>query len=203
MSTPATAQQRRTRKAIVDAAARLLVAGETPSMSEVAAEADVSRRTIYLYFPSVEQLLVDAALGQFTESLDVESAIDGVEDVGDRVEALVRVVQSHALETEHLGRTIIRLAAPPEEGERAGPPRGYRRVGWIERAVEPAREQLGPERFEELVSMLTLLVGWEPALVLRDVRGLGTQAGVEVTVRAARALVRDALGPSSGAASDP
>jgi AcrR family transcriptional regulator len=196
MSTPSTptAQQRRTRKAIVDAAARLLAAGGTPSMSQVAAEADVSRRTIYLYFPSVEQLLVDAALGQLTASLDVDGAIDGLEDVGDRVEALIRLVQAHALETEHLGRTIIRLSAPPAEGERAGPPRGYRRVGWIERALEPARERLGSERFEDLVSMLTLLVGWEPALVLRDVRGLGTDDGVELTVRAARALVGDALG---------
>ena len=52
------------------------------------------------------------------------------------------------------------------------------------------------------VSMLTLLVGWEPALVLRDVRGLGTEDGVELTVRAARAVVADALGRSSGAAPD-
>jgi AcrR family transcriptional regulator len=191
-TTPTTAQQRRTRKAIVEAAGRLLDAGETPSMAQVAAEADVSRRTIYLHFPSVEQLLVDAALGRITDSLDVEGAIDGLEDVQDRVEALVRVVQTHALETEHLGRTIIRLAGRPATGREA-PPRGYRRVGWIERALEPARDRLGPDRFEALVSMLTLLIGWEAALVLRDVRNLEPADGVEVTVRAARALVRDAL----------
>src|SRR5690348_18271986 len=53
------AQRRRTRKTIVDAAARLIAAGQTPSMSDVALAADVSRRTVYLYFPTLEQLLID------------------------------------------------------------------------------------------------------------------------------------------------
>ena len=188
---PTTAQQRRTRKAIVEAAGRLLDAGETPSMAQVAAEADVSRRTIYLHFPSVEQLLVDAALGRITENLDVEGAIDGLDDVQDRVEALVRVVQTHALETEHLGRTIIRLAGRPATARRPAarvPARG------LDRARARARARLArPARFEALVSMLTLLIGWEAALVLRDVRNLEQAGGVELTVRAARALVRDAL----------
>jgi AcrR family transcriptional regulator len=191
-----TAQQRRTRKAIVEAAGRLLEAGETPSMAQVAAEADVSRRTIYLYFPSLEQLLTDAALGQITEALDVEAAIEAAQDAEDRVEALVRVVQSHALETEHLGRTLIRLATPSEHG----PPRGYRRVGWIELALQPARERLEPADFETLVSQLTLLIGWEASIVLRDVRNLDTAEGVAVTVKAARALVRammDACPPAA------
>jgi hypothetical protein len=70
-------------------------------------------------------------------------------------------------------------------------------VGWIERALDPARAQLAPAAFEELVSGLTLLVGWEAALVLRDVRGLDVEQSVEVSVRAARALVRDALARSA------
>jgi AcrR family transcriptional regulator len=40
------AQRRRTRKAIVDAAMRLIARGTTPSVNDVAAEADVSRRTV-------------------------------------------------------------------------------------------------------------------------------------------------------------
>jgi AcrR family transcriptional regulator len=192
---PLTAQQRRTRKAIVDAAARLLDAGGTPSIAEVATEAEVARRTVYLYFATVEQLLVDAALGRLSEE-GVELALaegEGLADVEERVAATVRVVQGYSVETEHLGRTIMRLARPPE-GDRAGlPPRGYRRVGWIERALEPARERLAPADFEELVSALTLLVGWEAIIVLRDVRGLSPADCIEVSVRTARALVREAL----------
>ncbi len=73
------------------------------------------------------------------------------------------------------------------------PARGYRRVAWIELALEPIRERLSPERFERLVSALATLVGWEPALVLRDVRGLETTSAINATVWAARALVRAAL----------
>src|SRR5690349_16848500 len=62
------AQERRTRKAIVDAAMALLAQGKTPSVNDVAAAADVSRRTVYLYFPAFEQLLMDATLGVLSQS---------------------------------------------------------------------------------------------------------------------------------------
>ena len=43
---PRPAQRRRTRKAIVDATIALLARGGTPSVADVAAAADVSRRTL-------------------------------------------------------------------------------------------------------------------------------------------------------------
>ncbi|HEY2331461.1 MAG TPA: helix-turn-helix domain-containing protein, partial [Acidimicrobiales bacterium] len=49
-------QRRRTRAAIVDAASELLRTGVTPSVGDVAEAADVSRRTVYLHFPTIEQL---------------------------------------------------------------------------------------------------------------------------------------------------
>jgi AcrR family transcriptional regulator len=190
-----TPQRRRTRAAIVGAAGRLLEAGANPSMADIAAEAEVSRRTVYLHFASLEQLLIDAALGLMSRAaLDADIAdLQKLHDVEERVVALVRVIQSNALSTEHLGRTIMRLAASPAERPEGDPPRGYRRVAWIEGALEPARERLGAARFEQLVSELTLVLGWEAALVLRDVRGLGIEESVEVSAEAARALVRAAL----------
>jgi AcrR family transcriptional regulator len=193
-SSPPSAQQRRTRKAILDAAGRLLAQGETPSVGEVARAAEVSRRTVYLHFSSLEHLLVDAALGTFThEQIDERlAAVDELQDVEDRVEVTIRAVQAHVQETEHLGRTIIRSAAAAQQrGD--GPPRGYRRVAWVEHALEPARERLGPQRFERVVSALCVLLGWESALVLRDVRALAPAEAIDVTVFAARAIVRAAL----------
>ena len=55
------AQRRRTRKAIVDATIRLLAQGKTPSVVDVANAADVSRRTVYMYFPTFDQLLIPNA----------------------------------------------------------------------------------------------------------------------------------------------
>jgi hypothetical protein len=48
---------------------------------------------------------------------------------------------------------------------------------------------LPPDRFERLVSALTLLIGWEAAIVLQDVRALDPAEAEEVCVWAARALL--------------
>jgi AcrR family transcriptional regulator len=42
---------------------RLLSAGGTPTVADIAEAADVSRRTVYMYFPTLQHLLIDAALG--------------------------------------------------------------------------------------------------------------------------------------------
>src|SRR5436309_12862781 len=78
-------QRRRTRAAIVSAAADLLRAGRTPSVNDVAEAADVSRRTVYLYFPTVEQLLLDATLGLLSQAA-VDEAIEAADAQGDAEE---------------------------------------------------------------------------------------------------------------------
>lgn len=182
-------QRRRTRKAIIDAAVRLLAGGGDPSVAEIAEAADVSRRTVYLYFPTLEHLLADAAL-ELTRA-SVEPRFDLHADPADRLEALVRAVQQGFADTEQLGRTIVRLTvgAPSSTNEEGRPRRGYRRVAWIEQALEPLRESLPPDRFERLVSSLTLLIGWESMIVLQDTRGLSAAEAEEVCVWAARALL--------------
>ena len=181
-------QRRRTRKAIVDAAVELLGKGGEPSVAEIAEAADVSRRTVYLYFPSVEHLLADAALEAARSS--VEPRFEAGGEPEERLEALVRAVQQGFAGTEHLGRTIIRLTVGADgSSPRATPRRGYRRIEWIERALEPLRDSLPPERFERLVSALTLVIGWEAMIVLEDTRGLDHREAEEICVWAARALL--------------
>src|SRR6478752_5765931 len=74
-------QRRRTRAAIVGATAALVRSGVTPSVGDIAEAADVSRRTVYAYFPTLEQLLLDATLGLLSQSA-VDEAIDAA-DAGD------------------------------------------------------------------------------------------------------------------------
>ena len=181
-------QRRRTRRAIVTAAAALLARGRDPSVSEIADEADVSRRTVYQYFPTLEHLLADAALEAARTTAAVEPAFEAHSSPEDRVEALVRVMQQGFAETEALGRTIIRLTVGGA-GHAPAPRRGYRRVAWIEHALQPLRQDLPPERFERLVSVLTLLMGWESMIVLQDTRGLNAAEAEEICVWAARTLL--------------
>src|SRR4051794_33968674 len=138
-------QRRRTRAAIVAAASELLRAGLTPSVNDVAEAADVSRRTVYLYFPTLEQLLLDATLGMLSQA-PVDEAIEGADAGGDateRVAAMVRALGSMSAETLPLGRSLIRLTVSPGDDDGTpSPRRGYRRIAWIERALEPLRPQL-------------------------------------------------------------
>ena len=181
------------------AAAELLARGATPSVAEIAEEAEVSRRTVYMYFPTIEQLLVDAALVSITRE-SVDATLDEL-DAGDeqdaesRVEAMTRSVQKLFVSTEQQGRTLIRLTVDGhhDSGATDRPVRGYRRVEWIERALAPVRGKLGRRRFEELVSALAMVIGWEALIVARDVRGLSQKEAEDVSAWAARALVRAAL----------
>jgi AcrR family transcriptional regulator len=186
------AQRRRTRRAIVEATSRLLAAGADPSINDIAAAADVSRRTIYTYFPTLDQLLLDATLGAMNVS--IEAAIDSsVEpDARARIAALVAALSDGMAGSLPLGRKLIKLTvdAPPSG---AGPKRGYRRIGWIEAALEPVRPQLGPDRFEQLVSALAVVIGWEAFVVLFDVRGLSVDQAREIITGAATTLVDAAL----------
>src|SRR3954464_13755749 len=71
-------QRRRTRAAIVAAATELVAAGVTPSVGEIAEAADGSRRPVYSYFPTLEQLLLDATLGLLSQTA-VDEAIDAAD----------------------------------------------------------------------------------------------------------------------------
>lgn len=191
------AQRRRTRKAIVAAAADLLAQGRTPSVAEVADAAEVSRRTVYMHFPTLEQLLIDAALLSITRDT-VDSALDAIDgetDVERRAETLARAVQQNFGATEQQGRTLLRLTVDSPPGDRPAdePRRGYRRVEWIERALAPLRPRLDDARFERLVSALAIVIGWEAMIVARDIRALGLEEAEDVSAWASRALVRATL----------
>jgi AcrR family transcriptional regulator len=190
-------QRRRTRSAIINAAAELLRSGKTaPGVNEIADAADVSRRTVYQYFPTVEQLLLDATLGLLSQAA-VDDAIDradpGGDDASTRVSAMIHALTGMSSQTMPLGRSLIRLTVDAPAGSTGQPMRGYRRIDWIETAIEPLRGRLDDAGFERLVSALAMVIGWEALIVLQDLRGLTPGEQAEVSTWAARALIRAAL----------
>ena len=174
----------------------LIAQGKTPSVADVAVAADVSRRTVYLYFPTFEQLLLDATVGALSAST-VDRAVapaSSDDSVDMRVERMVRALHDVSPEVEQLGRRLIRLTV--ESGSTPGkdmPRRGYRRVEWIESALAPWRTRLGPARWRRLVAALAMVVGWEALIVQRDVCGLTASEGEELSVWAARAFLAATL----------
>jgi hypothetical protein len=134
-------------------------------------------------------------------------AIDGppatrrdVADVEARLDRAVHALQHSAAANEGLLRTMIRLtiSAPAEAAseDRSVPKRGYRRIEWIELALEPVRTSLGKRRYDRLVSAIAMCVGIEALIVLRDLRGLPEREAEEVSRWAAAVLLRASLAES-------
>ena len=168
----------------------------TPSVGEVAEAAEVSRRTVYMYFPTLEHLLLDATLGSLASTAAIGASIDAHasdEAIEARVERLARLVQRGAAETEQQGRTLLRLTVQGANDGEPRPPRGYRRVEWVEGILAPLRMRVDKRRFERLVSAVVMVLGWEALIIQRDMRGLDAREGEELSAWAARALVKATL----------
>jgi AcrR family transcriptional regulator len=190
-------QKSRTRSALLAAAVALVSAGGAPSVAEVADAAKVSRRTAYRYFPTQEQLLVEASLegvrGIISDAIEgAGTSGRGASDVEARLDRVVHAMQQSAAENEQLLRSMIRLtvSTPPDPARLK---RGYRRIEWIAQALAPAKKTLGKRRYERLVSALSLCMGIEALIVLRDLRGLSEGDAEDVSRWAARTLLREAL----------
>jgi AcrR family transcriptional regulator len=196
-------QKGRTRRALLEAAVQLVTSGAQPTVAEVADAAAVSRRTAYRYFPTQEQMLVEAALegvrGIMAQAIEGgDGAHPDVDDVEARLDRAVKALQQSAVDNEQLLRTMIRLtiSAPLPADSGVNPPvrkRGYRRIEWIALALAPVRKKLGKRRYERLVSALSMCVGIEALIVLRDLRGLRESEAEEVSRWAARTLLRESL----------
>lgn len=189
-------QRKRTRDALLSAAATLMRAGKRPSVPDVAAAAGIARRTAYRYFPSSEQLNTEAALETLRPMM--EHALEAVSgaDPERRLERTVREMQRLAAQNEELLRAMIRLTI--DRRREAGTPinvplRGSRRTDWLEAGLAPARARLSARAFERLVSAVSLCVGSEALIVLRDVRGLDEKRAADVSTWAAITLLRASL----------
>jgi AcrR family transcriptional regulator len=187
------AQRRRTRRAIVEATMQLLRHGVEPSMNDIAAAADVSRRTVYLHYATLDQLLLDAMLGLM--NVDVDAALRQVtsEDPRRRVQHLVTELFRTMEQSLPLGRKLIKLTVDAPQTTDTGPRRGHRRVAWLEWVVAPLQGRLSAAALDDLVSSLCLVIGWEAFIALSDVRGLSPSHAKAVTLRAAQALLDAAV----------
>jgi AcrR family transcriptional regulator len=161
-------QRSRTREDLLRAASRLMKAGKTPSLEEVAAEAMVSRATAYRYFPGVEALLTEAAL-------DVAMP-DGESFFADDPSAapLERLLRADAAVAGMARANEAALRAMLVHSLQQGlPVRDDRRRQLIEAALAPARERLAPWLHDRLVQALALVIGAESMVACKDVLGIG------------------------------
>jgi AcrR family transcriptional regulator len=186
-------QKRRTRKALLEAAARLMKRGNgKPTLEDVAEEALVSRATAYRYFPGVEPLLVEAALDIAMPEAEALFGSDAPSDPTARLKRADAEVDAMVLANEAAIRTMLvhslqQKLAGNDEADML-PARQNRRSALIEAAIAPARAELDPKAADKLAKALALVVGSESMLVFRDVLQLS-----ETETRAVKDWTIDAL----------
>ena len=197
-------QRARTRRDLVSAAQLLLANGGTPTVTEVADVANVSRRTAYRYFPSGDQLIIEALLEGLRS--DVEHEIDAgtaSDTIASRVDRLVDALHHLTVENEHLLRQMIRLTLDRGPIEPGVPPRPSRRLDYVEQALAPLRTQLPPADYDRLVHATAVVIGIEARIVLRDICGLDDQTILDTERWAAQALTTVALHQQSSERTQP
>ena len=190
LETGRTNQKWRTRQALLDAANALLRDGRTPTVAEVADAARVARTTAYRYFPTQKELIagamVMATLGTAAQPVDAAAAIVGTPS--ERLDAVVRADWQTTTTNETVFRAYLSEAI-------AGGPEGRpgNRVRWVSKALETLKPRLGAARFAKLVNALTLCLGIESLITLRDVCRLAPDAAEKTKRWAAQLILKAAL----------
>lgn len=195
--------QLRTRKALLEAAGRLLQLGRLPTMNEVAREALVSRPTAYRYFPSIDALLQESVVDAAVSGALAEAAVQPGADPETRLLATEAALHRSTWANEAALRVMLAHAVQRDPADESVPPRQNRRLPLIEAALAPLRDRLGEPDFRRLTHALALVFGTEAMIVFRDVLRVDEATAREVKTWAIRILLRGALvGLAAGPESD-
>jgi AcrR family transcriptional regulator len=190
---PRVQQKARTRKALVDAAIEFVRAGRDFSVADVADAALVGRATAYTYFKTKESLHAQAVL-TFVASNDFP-AFDEIfartDDADARVQAVVDASDASIRLHESQYRALLRSSLEDEK-DAALPRRPANRRQWLNDALQPLRGSLDRTAFDRLVGALSLCIGIEAHVTLRDVCGFNESEAHDIKRWAAAALVEAA-----------
>jgi AcrR family transcriptional regulator len=193
-------QKSRTRKDLLQAAARLIKQGRTPTLEEVAEEALVSRATAYRYFQSVEALLVEAAVDVAVPEPGPFFQDDVSRDPVERLQRVETALYDMILANEPLLRNMLAHSIQRDmQADETGklPRRQNRRTPLIEAALAPARDQFKPATLKVLARALALIMGPEATIVVKDVLQLDDADARKMKRWAIRALVEAARKPAA------
>jgi AcrR family transcriptional regulator len=169
--------------------------GRKPSLEEVAAAAMVSRATAYRYFPSIEALILEAALDQVTPDPEMVFS-DGVPaDPVARVQhaeaALYAMTSANEVQLRMMLANALERSVSGADGQ--APLRQNRRTPLIEAALAPFVKDFDPADLDRLTKALALILGTEAMIVFKDVLQVSDAEATVVKAWAIQALVDRAL----------
>lgn len=201
-------QKRRTRHAIIEAAANLVRVGQQPSVAEAADAALVSRATAYRYFPTQRSLLIEVGLQAMHPTAESLLRATPADDPEARFETVLRAVHGYMTSEEALFRIVMKVTQERwlESADRAEQDpvvREGRRLEHIDAVIEPLRSELDAEALARLRCGLALVLGIEPIAVLKDVCGLDAGQALEVLEWVGKSLIATSRTSPAGRHAEP
>lgn len=181
----------RTRKDLLEAAARLTREGRTPTFEEIAEAALVSRATAYRYFPGLDALMLEAAVHVETPTPDGLFGDDPSVDALARVEKLDAALAALVAANEAPLRALLARTVQ-QPGAAETPVRQNRRGPLIAAALAGSLPPLPPGERDTLSKALAVLMGIEARVAFKDVLQLDDGEADRVRRWMVRALVEAA-----------
>ncbi len=185
-------QKRRTRQALIDAAMAFRDEGRNPTFAEVAERALVSRATAYRYFSSLEALISETATERGLVALERiwrpgDDPIDGISRAS---REMMKLMLSDEVGLHVMERSFMAVWLDNDPGAR--PPRPGRRMKFILPIVESLKGELSSAARRSLAHALSMVMGSEAALAIRDIGGASVEEALAAAAWAAQALVNQA-----------
>jgi AcrR family transcriptional regulator len=185
-------QKLRTRQALIEAAVALRDEGHRPTVAQAAERAKVSRATAYRYFPTVEALISETAADRDMPPLERvwRPGDDPVKGIGLAANALNKLLLGDEVGLHVMERSFMTVWLENESHE---PLRPGRRLSYIEPIVDSMKDVLAPRARKRLKQALSIVMGTEALIAVRDISGASLEESLDASAWAARALVRQAL----------
>ena len=184
-------QRLRTRKDLLEAAARLMQEGRTPSFDDIAEAALVSRATAYRYFPGLDALLLEAALHMAVPSPEGLFAGDASTDPVARVEKVDAALE-RMMAANEAGLRVMLAQSAQRPADPDAPARQNRRGPLVAAALAPVADGFSPGDLDMLQKALTVVLGIEAVVVFKDVLRVSDDEARRIRRWMIRALVEAA-----------
>ena len=162
-------QKQRTRQTLLEATRLLLSKNETFTIDDVAEEAEVSRATVYRYFPNIDTLILETLLVE-RYKIDFQLFKTGASNnVVERASHLQEIMFSYVQKNELSFRKFLSVVVAQDKNDKVKQKRGGWRLKIIEEAIAPLEPELPETNYKNLKIALATMVGIESHVVGKDV----------------------------------
>ena len=182
-------QKRKTRQLLLDTTNQLLTEGLVFNIEDVAQRANISTATAYRYFPNLETLRQEAVLSLNTKEPEQIFTNSAQKSLETRISEAIDYHLNLTIENEDSFRLFLSTALQESVKSPKSKLRGARRIPIIEMALEPFRNEIPEGEYIHLTHSLSVLMGLESFLVLKDICGLNPAQIRETTHWAIEKLI--------------